>query len=304
LAPYCDSYLQDQLTLLLGFDNMEALRQSESPEEQADILLQACDSDIEGVAGCGIVRLSLSKTTDDETYEYLDAIQSEILSFSTECEERTEEWISRSMWQRDRIVDARTITVEWECRRMYGQACNEISAQTRLLTGWEDSMLSPERWLDVDRAWFKEIGRYNPESIDGGTMMSCWGDPTDPTAKFNVEVGGDCADDDASAHRDNPEGPGDLVGLYLYGDMADCDTCLDGIDNNCDGAIDCEDPACAPCFVGQGVGCGGGKDSPCAQGGCASPDQSGKERMYRSLGLIMMAMIISIIRRRETRSVA
>ena len=92
------------------------------------------------------------------------------------------------------------------------------------------------------------------------------------------------------------------MGLYLYGDMADCDTCLDGIDNNCDGAIDCADPACAPCFVGQGVGCGGGEESPCAQGGCASPDQSGKERMYRSLGLIMMAMLISIIRRRETRS--
>ena len=302
LAPHCDSYLQDQLTLLLGFDNMEALRQMTDPIDQADILLQACDSSIEGVAGCGIVRLSLSRTTDEETYEFLDAIQSEILSFPSECEERTEEWISRSMWQRERIVEARTITVEWECRRMYGQACNEISAQTRLLDGWESSMLSPERWLDVDRAWFKEIGRYNPESIDGGTMMSCWGDPTDATAKFNEEVGGDCSDTDPNAHRDNPEGPGDLVGLYLYGDMADCDTCLDGIDNNCDGAIDCADPACAPCFVGQGVGCGGGEESPCSQGGCASPDQSGKERMYRSLGLIMMAMIISIIRRREKRS--
>ena len=104
----------------------------------------------------------------------------------------------------------------------------------------------------------KKFGRYNPEAIDGGTLMSCWGDPTDPTAKFSEEVGGDCADDDSSAHRDMPEGPGDLVGLYLYGEMADCDTCLDGIDNNCDGAIDCADPACAPCFVGQGVGCGGG----------------------------------------------
>ena len=154
---------------------------------------------------------------------------------------------------------------------MYGQACDEISDQTRLLDGWESSMVSTERWLDVDRAWFKEIGRYNPEAISGGTMMSCWGDPTDPTDNFNEEVGGDCADNDSDAHRDNPEGPGDLVGLYLYGDMADCDTCLDGIDNNCDGAIDCADPACAPCFVGQGVGCGGGEESPCSQGGCASP---------------------------------
>ena len=304
LAPYCDSYLQDQLTLLLGFDNMEALRQMDNPEDEADILLQACNSEVDGAAGCGIVRLSLSRSTDDDTYEYLDAVQSEILSFSTECEEHTEEWVSRSMWQQERIVEARTITVEWECRRMYGQACDEISSQTRLLDGWESSMVSPERWLDVDRAWFKEVGRYNPEAIDGGTMMSCWGDPTDPTARFNEDVGGDCDDTDPNAHRDNPEGPGDLVGLYLYGDMADCDTCLDGIDNNCDGAIDCADPACAPCFVGQGVGCGGGEESPCAQGGCASPDQTGKESMYRSLGLIMMAMIISIIRRREKRSAA
>ena len=189
LAPYCDSYLQEQQTLLLGIDNMELLRQSNSAEEQADILLQACDSDIEGVGGCGIVRLSLSRTTDDETYEYLDAIQSEILSFSPECEERPEEWISRSMWQRDRIMDARIITVEWECRRMYGQACDEISDQTRLLDGWESSMISTERWLDIDRAWFKEIGRYNPEAITGGTMMSCWGDPTDPTAISRTKSG-------------------------------------------------------------------------------------------------------------------
>ena len=294
----------DQLTLLLGIDNMEALRQTDDPKEQADILLEACDSSIDGVAGCGVVRLSLSRTTDDETYEYLDAIQSEILSFTDECEDKPEEWISRSMWQRERIVEARTITVEWECRRMFGQACDEISEQTSLVEGWQDSIVSAERWLDVDRAWFKEVGRYNPEAIDGGTMMSCW----------------------ETQRIQRPSLVKKLVGIvrmiiqvpieiclkvqviwlvYISTEkMADCDTCLDGIDNNCDGAMNCADPACAPCFVGQGVGCGGGAESPCAQGGCASPDQSGKERMYRSFGLIMMAMFITIIRRREKRHTA
>ena len=141
--------------------------------------------------------------------------------------------------------------------------------------------------------------RYNPAAITSGTMMSCWGDPTDVTTSISVEVGGDCDDSTDKAHRDRPEGPGDLVGLYLHGDMADCETCLDGLDNNCDGSIDCADPACAPCFVGQGLGCGGGSESPCAQGGCSAPYQNGKERMYRSLILIMIAFVVSIFRRRE-----
>jgi hypothetical protein len=288
--------LSDQLTLLLGQNNMQALRTA-SIEEEADILLQACELD--DAAGCAIVRLSLSKTTDDDTYDYLDSIQSQILSFSDECEARPEEWVSRTMWQRDRIVEARRLTVEWECRRMYGKACNEISSQTRLSSDWMESMVSAERWLDTDRVWFKELGRYNPAPIDDGTMMSCWGDPSDETTKLNERVGGDCNDDNNEAHRDIPEGPGDLVGIYLYGETADCSTCLDGIDNNCDGAIDCADPACAPCFVGQGVGCGGGADSPCSQGGCSSPDQGGQDRLYKSIALIMMALVVSRIRRRE-----
>ena len=47
--------------------------------------------------------------------------------------------------------------------------CNEISEQTRLLDGWRSlPVVSPERYvgMDVNRAWFKEIGRrYNPEAL-------------------------------------------------------------------------------------------------------------------------------------------
>jgi hypothetical protein len=213
--------------------------------------------------------------------------------------DRPEEWISRTTWQRERILEARKTTVEWECKRMFGKECSQITDTTSLKTDWESSMISSERWLGVDRVWYKEIGRYYPETISDGTLMSCWGDPTDTTSQIKKDVGGDCNDESADSHRDQPEGPGDLVGLYLYGDLEDCSTCLDGLDNNCDGAIDCADPTCAPCFVGQGVGCGGGTESPCAQGGCSTPDQNLEERRYRSFGLIMMALLISLLRRRE-----
>ena len=128
--------------------------------------------------------------------------------------------------------------------------------------------------------------------------MSCWGDATDPTSEISNETGGDCNDESAAAHRDNAEGPGDLIGLYLNGKLADCDTCLDGIDNNCDGNIDCADPACAQCFVGQGVGCGGGAESPCSQGGCSAPDYTNGERLYRS-GLLLMVALFGLYRRRK-----
>ena len=133
LAPYCDSYLQDQLTLLLVRQHGDS-ETGDSGEEQADILLQACDTDIEGVGGCGIVRLSLSRTTDDETYEYLDAIQSEILSFSGNVKNAQKSGF-QGMWQQERIVDARTITVEWECRRMYGQGTVKFLSKQGCLMG-------------------------------------------------------------------------------------------------------------------------------------------------------------------------
>ena len=85
---------------------------------------------------------------------------------------------------------------------------------------------------------------------------------------------------------------------FLDGKLASCETCLDGIDNNCDGTIDCADPACAQCFVGQGIGCGGGAESPCSQGGCSAPANLGSERLYRS-GLVVLLALFGLYRRRE-----
>ena len=59
----------------------------------------------------------------------------------------------------------------------------------------------------------------------------------DTSVETSVESGGDCDDTSGSSHRDNAEGPGDLIGLYLDGTLADCSTCLDGLDNNCDGSL-------------------------------------------------------------------
>ena len=199
------------------------------------------------------------------------------------------------MWQQDRIVEARKTVIEWECRRMYGRSCAEVTDGIELQADWMVSMQSAERWIASDRIWWKEIGRFNPLPIVDGTMMSCWGDPTDSASETSVETGGDCDDVSSLAHRDNAEGPGDLISLYLDGTLADCSTCLDGVDNNCDGLTDCEDPACAQCFVGQGFGCQGGK-SPCAQGGCSASIDSG-DRLYRSLLLISIAIVA--FRRRQ-----
>ena len=97
------------------------------------------------------------------------------------------------------------------------------------------------------------------------------------------------------------EGPDDLVGLY-WGSPGDCDTCLDGIDNNCNGVMDCAEPACARCFVGQGSGCGGGTDVPCAQGGCASVTSAPTRRPSPTGTLVVLLGLIAVgYRVRESR---
>ena len=145
---------------------------------------------------------------------------------------------------------------------------------------------------------WRELDRYQTRSFVDGTVAFCWGDPTESLADIGQETGGDCADDSSLANRGMPEGPGDLLGQLDQGGPADCTTCLDGIDNNCDGFIDCEDPACAACFVGQGAGCS--SDSPCAGGGCAvasPPDKKGRRAAL--VGLLWLGAVLA--RRRERR---
>lgn len=296
-APDCDEDLQDQLTLLLGEDRMTRILDPGSDDNPAELILDACN--VEGAAGCALVKISLSESADENTYDTLDQSALEIPAFNDECRTKPEQWISRTVWQQERIVSSRDTVVEWECYRLFGRNCDEVSSSTPMRSNWESSMVSAERWVLSDRVWWKELGRFNPEPITYGTMMSCWGDPTDATAELSVETGGDCNDEAKRSHRDWPEGPGDLVGLYQNGTLADCSTCLDGLDNNCDGAIDCADPSCARCFVGQGVGCGGGSESPCAQGGCSAPAPSGNQRMYSSIALFILSLCAVSYRRRK-----
>ncbi|MEC8380306.1 MAG: putative metal-binding motif-containing protein [Myxococcota bacterium] len=296
-APDCDSELLDQLTLLLGEERVTRILDPGPSDNPSELILDACQK--QGAAGCALVKLSLSEDADSNTYDTIDQSTLEIPAFSNECRAKPEQWISRTVWQRERIVSTRETVVEWECQRIYGRDCDEVADATPMKPNWMDTMVSAERWLLSDRVWWKELGRFNPEPIVFGTVMSCWGNPTDPTSSISSETGGDCNDEVKRAHRDLSEGPGDLVGQYQNGELTDCATCLDGIDNNCDGAIDCADPACARCFVGQGVGCGGGTESPCAQGGCSAPAPSGTQRMYNSIALFILSLCAVSYRRRK-----
>ena len=87
----------------------------------------------------------------------------------------------------------------------------------------------------------------------------------------------------------------------------DCRTCLDNIDNNCDGQADCDDPACAPCFVGQGFGFGSGGESPCAQPGCQQVASSpSATRGFAGLALLAAGVVLVgfVGRRREEEDTA
>ncbi len=147
------------------------------------------------------------------------------------------------------------------------------------------------------------MGRFSPTTVDVMTGW-CWGDPVEDLDADEVVVGGDCADGNGAASRAQAEGPDDLLGIWYArlgdpGAIIDCDTCLDGIDNNCDGAIDCADPACAACFVGQGAGCGGGTEAPCAQSGCSAQWGDARRQVQQGVLLGMLGFLVVLARRRE-----
>ncbi len=122
---------------------------------------------------------------------------------------------------------------------------------------------------DITPDWWLYLSRYNPTQLGSETLYGCWGDPSIQGLEadfMNIDVvGGDCIESIGEKNaapdeinRGMAEGPADLMGLY-DGALANCDSCLDGLDNNCNGLADSEDPTCKPCFVGQGygLGCGG-----------------------------------------------
>jgi len=308
----CDRQLEEQLVLLLSGEDedlelgrtrlADALEKNQGTaagrKRISTELLQACSERDDGA--CTVVHLTLDGDVDEETYDnYVDIPG----AFSDGCRDLPEQWIARSLWQHDRILEARQTVVEWECQRMFGTDCSQVDDSTQLVSTWSNGMESAERWLSAVDTWWKELDRFEAETAHNDTFLTCWGDPREPTDTLSDFTGGDCDDTNAtgsSANRDNAEGPDDLIGLYL-GAPADCSTCLDGIDNNCDGNVDCADPACARCFVGQGVGCSRGEDAPCAQAGCAIATPKGGAFLDRFFAAAVLALFAVLYRRRERR---
>ncbi len=283
----CDQPLYDGLVDRLGQARVDQAIADADPF----LLLDACDD-----GGCAVVRLVLSRDVDDETWDRWvpDARAAGLLS--AECDAAPEQLAVRTVWSRQRILDARELVVEAECRALYGRSCAEVDESSVLVSNWRSRVAVSDAALRARAPWV-EIARFAPETVDDGTVGWCWGDPTDLDADLADTTGGDCADGADPINRDAAEGPGDVVGL-IAGDPASCDTCVDGLDNNCDGRVDCADPACAACFVGQGAGCGGGSASPCAQSGCsAAPAPDDRNDLLVVIGGLLLA---GLRRRRRT----
>ena len=222
-----------------------------------------------------------------------------------------EQAITRSVWSQEQIVEARKLVVDFECYRLfgtYGCATEVYSSETTRGTwnsqyelagsgtsGFFDLPELPSRLLESDPRWWLYLNRYQPSSFTGGTLAGCWGDPRPIDTDRPVDsleniglTGGDCAENNVLANRGLTEGPEDLLALYL-GTPTSCDTCLDQIDNNCNGLIDAAEPACARCFVSQGYGCAG-----CS--GTATSSTFGTTPTWVPL---MLGMLLMGIRRRE-----
>ena len=255
-----------------------------------------------------MARLTLSPDADDALYD--DDVMAD-LDAVADCSSHPEQSITRAVWSRGRVLAARALVVQWECFRLDGTyGCGDLAAPEGWATPFPDGQIEggntsnadPGEALEQDGRWWKEIGRYDPEPMLSALLAGCWGDP-DPGADALADVissrtGGDCADGDVDANRGAAEGPDDLLGIY-QGEPASCDTCTDGRDNNCNGLMDCAEPACARCFVGQGSGCGGGDQSPCAEGGCASAPRGLRDP--GALALLGVALISAASRMRRRR---
>jgi len=277
-ATECDGRLADNLASLLAGTGTELA----DLIEDSELVTAVCPSGLGGE--CGIVELTYDPAVD--TLE-ADVIEDVLAAGFTDiaCADRPEQYLSRSVWGAERLTSVRRAVVQEECIRLYGTGCEEIPTGAPRI----GSPLQPDLSVVVDDGyrWWQEVGRFTPR-LATGAVMTCWGDPRDGLRTIDETVGGDCADDRGMANRDTPEGPDDLLGLYL-GEGGDCSQCTDGIDNNCDGRIDCEDPSCAVCFVGVGRGCNGLKD-PCNPdadgGGCQSSPMDGVAPIFGVLLLL------------------
>ncbi|MCB9765011.1 MAG: hypothetical protein H6739_34880 [Alphaproteobacteria bacterium] len=306
----CDVTLATELLSLesaLGLSGIvDAAMTAGTPESLVDLCL-ASDANL----SCDIVRLTLTETSDtdtcDSTTRWTTGFLPDCTGWTSDvCIEPAEE-ITRTVWTPARIFAARRTVARYDCERLYGTTCDLVDTSTMpsqtLSTSVNDAdeAVAATAWL-----WWKELARYSPAKTSL-VVGWCWGDPAYDLGDSKQVVGGDCSDGDATANRDTPEGPQDLLGIWYarQGTLTSAETCaacLDGIDNNCDGLIDCADPTCAACFVGQGAGCGGGSQSPCAQGGCAGTNPIGWKLQPHALWLALVGLLAAGLRRRSERA--
>jgi hypothetical protein len=230
-----------------------------------------------------------------------------------------EQAVMRTVWSREQIVAARKLVVDFECYRMWGTFGCDSGRYSHELDGfptWQSPYQGtvsssggyfplpdvPDSVYSDHPEWWLHLNRFSPTTFQReGTLVGCWGDPTDgdggvESATTISVVGGDCMEDTdpkvtkvsaTQANRGMAEGPGDLVARYA-GAVIDCATCQDGIDNNCNTLVDKAEPACDQCFVGQGSGCG-----------CSATSDRSRLGSTTTPMLMLWMMITAVVRRRE-----
>ena len=160
-----------------------------------------------------MVQISLDATIDQDSMEDF-ALKAEEFGYHTdECADRPEQTIARSTWTHQRILEARHTVIEFECLRMYGMSCEQVTESTQLVSTWDELADSSWPWRLKFAGGRKSVD-LNQEVHDTGTLGHCWGDPSDGFDNVSQETGGDCSDDNMGANRDMLEGPGDLLGLF------------------------------------------------------------------------------------------
>lgn len=304
-AAECDAELNAEVSRIVGADHLDAAIFAAADARPADAvapLLAACiQAEIEqGPSRCAVARITIDQAADAGLD---DAEVNPAHASNPDCAAHPEQQTLRTVWSRERILQARRLVEEWECYRLSGTfGCGDASPEGYWETlpdfsddpapGGRFSSRVPDAALTTDARWWQELTRFTPVSAANGILSGCWAEDD-----ADEITGGDCVDASGATNREGVEGPADLL-VAFYELDPECDSCLDGVDNNCNSLIDCDEPACAACFAGNGLGCAS-SDSPCGQAGCAA--SAGSRRLGdlggSFLGLALMALATTFRRR-------
>jgi hypothetical protein len=266
----------------------DRLAQVERARFPALELLRLCLPGRDGAdpsARCRVTRLSLGEQANLE----LETYYSELLAGENAlC---ASSYSARALWSEDRIRSAREVVALWHCIRSGQCLCQQedgslgpvfndcASVVEAPVDGLERVVYARTGDRAVSRSGTPaDLGAFADSSFSGlsGWNGGCWSD--------GAAVGGACAD----GTRDSVEGPRDIYGRLL-GQEGACGACSDGLDNNCNGLVDAEDPGCYPCLQSQGFACACNRETA----------QDSLEGVAGSAALGMMPLIGLWIRRRR-----